>query len=66
MELCSIPDGAYVFRYIKFFGKKYNNIEINNSVDFTNFLLNEARVAVVPGIEFGLDKNIKYHTQHQL
>ena len=36
-----------------------NNIEINNSVDFTNFLLNEARVAVVPGIEFGLDKNIR-------
>ena len=58
---CSIPDGAfYVFPDISsFFGKKYNNIEINNSVDFTNFLLNEARVAVVPGIEFGLDKNIR-------
>ena len=58
---CSIPDGAfYVFPDISsFFGKKYKDIEINNSVDFTNFLLNEARVAVVPGIEFGSDKNIR-------
>ena len=58
---CSIPNGAfYVFPDISsFFGKRYKDIEINNSVDFTNFLLNEARVAVVPGIEFGLDKNIR-------
>ena len=58
---CSIPDGAfYVFPDISsFFGKKYKDIEINNSVDFTSFLLNEARVAVVPGIEFGSDKNIR-------
>ena len=58
---CSIPDGAfYVFPDISsFFGKRYKDIEINNSVDFTNFLLNEARVAVVPGIEFGSDKNIR-------
>ncbi len=58
---CSIPDGAfYVFPDISsFFGKSYNGKEIKNSVDFTNFLLDEALVAVVPGVEFGSDKNIR-------
>ena len=31
----------------------------SNSTDFTNFLLDEAKVAVVPGVEFGSDNNIR-------
>ncbi|MEL0080620.1 MAG: pyridoxal phosphate-dependent aminotransferase [bacterium] len=58
---CLVPDGAfYVFPDISYyFGKEYKNVKIENSVDFADFLLNEAKVAVVPGIEFGSDKNIR-------
>ena len=58
---CLVPDGAfYVFPDISYyFGKDYKNGKIENSVDFADFLLNEAKVAVVPGIEFGSDKNIR-------
>ena len=58
---CLVPDGAfYVFPDISYyFGKGYKNGKIENSVDFADFLLNEAKVAVVPGIEFGSDKNIR-------
>jgi aspartate aminotransferase len=58
---CLIPDGAfYVFPDISYyFGKEYKNGKIEKSVDFSAFLLNEAKVAVVPGIEFGSDKNIR-------
>ncbi len=58
---CFNPQGAfYTFPNIsKFFGKKYNGKEIINSIDFTEFLLEEAKVAVVPGAEFGSDKHIR-------
>lgn len=58
---CLVPDGAfYVFPDISYyFGKEYKTGKIENSVDFADFLLNEAKVAVVPGIEFGSDKNIR-------
>ena len=58
---CFNPQGAfYVFPNISyFFGKSCNGKQINNSVDFTEFLLEEAKVAVVPGIEFGSDKHIR-------
>ncbi len=58
---CFNPQGAfYVFPNISwFFGKKHAGKEIRNSVDFTDFLLGEAKVAVVPGIEFGADKYIR-------
>ncbi len=58
---CFNPQGAfYVFPNISwFFGKKYSRSEIRNSVDFTNFLLEEAKVAVVPGVEFGADDYVR-------
>jgi len=58
---CFNPQGAfYVFPNISyFFGKSCNGKQIKNSVDFTEFLLEEAKVAVVPGIEFGSDKHIR-------
>jgi aspartate aminotransferase len=58
---CFNPQGAfYVFPNIsRFYGKKHNGKEIKNSVDFTEFLLEEAKVAVVPGMEFGSDNHIR-------
>ena len=58
---CLNPQGAfYVFPNITgFFGKKYNGKEITNSLDFTEFLLVDAKVAVVPGLPFGSDNNIR-------
>ena len=58
---CFEPQGAfYVFPNVtSYYGKKYKNRNINNSVDFTEFLLEEAKVAVVPGVEFGADNYIR-------
>ncbi|HEY0788928.1 MAG TPA: pyridoxal phosphate-dependent aminotransferase [Thermoanaerobaculia bacterium] len=59
---CEPTDGAfYVFPSIRaFFGRK----GIANSTDFAAFLLEEARVAVVPGAAFGADEfmRISYAT----
>jgi aspartate aminotransferase len=54
---CTKPDGAfYVFPEIKgFFGKA----GIHDSTSFATFLLDEARVAVVPGIAFGNDECVR-------
>ena len=54
---CTDPDGAfYVFPEVKgFFGR--GGIEDSNS--FARYLLDEARVAVVPGIAFGNDDFIR-------
>ncbi|HEX3034086.1 MAG TPA: pyridoxal phosphate-dependent aminotransferase [Thermodesulfobacteriota bacterium] len=58
---CFNPQGAfYVFPNVsQLYGKKYNGKEIKTSVDFTEFLIEEAKVAVVPGIEFGADNYIR-------
>lgn len=54
---CNDPDGAfYVFPEIKaFFGRG----GIHDSNSFATYLLDEARVAVVPGIAFGNDDFIR-------
>lgn len=58
---CFDPQGAfYVFPNVSaFFGKGYDRGTIQNSVDFTQFLLEEAKVAVVPGAEFGADNYVR-------
>lgn len=58
---CYDPQGAfYVFPEISgFFGKEYEGGTISGSLDFTAFLLEQARVAVVPGIAFGMDNHIR-------
>lgn len=55
------PSGAfYVMMNIEnYFNKKINGNEIKNSLDFSNYLLDEAKVAVVPGIAFGLDSYVR-------
>ena len=58
---CFVPKGAfYVFPDISYyFGKSFKGKKIRNSIEFTDFLLDHAKVAVVPGIEFGSDKHIR-------
>lgn len=58
---CSNPAGAfYVFPKVKkLYGKAYNGKKIANSVDFSNLLLEEMKVAVVPGIGFGNDDYVR-------
>lgn len=54
---CGHPDGAfYVFPSVRaFYGKR----SIHDSTSFANFLLDEARVAVVPGAAFGNDDHVR-------
>ncbi len=54
---CLKPTGAfYVFPNISgFLGKGFENRRIDNSADLTDYLLDTARVAVVPGAEFGAE-----------
>lgn len=58
---CLKPDGAfYIFPSAeKFIGKKFGDGEINDSVALAEFLLNQAKVAVVPGVEFGMENYLR-------
>jgi len=58
---CVKPKGAfYVFPNVsKYYGTEYNGRKINNSMDFSMVLLEEANVAVVPGIAFGDDSFVR-------
>ena len=54
---CADPDGSfYVFPEVKAF---YGKGGIRDSNSFATFLLDEARVAVVPGIAFGSDDCVR-------
>jgi aspartate aminotransferase len=54
---CYNPIGAfYVFpNFSSYYGKSYQGKKISNSTELAAFLLDVARVAVVPGAEFGAD-----------
>ncbi|MGD0077556.1 MAG: pyridoxal phosphate-dependent aminotransferase [Sedimentisphaerales bacterium] len=58
---CTQPTGAfYCFPDVSaHFGKNKGGIEIKGSMDFAKALLEQANVAVVPGLPFGCDKNIR-------
>lgn len=58
---CVKPNGAfYVFPNIsKLLGKKYSNKTINTDVELCEYLLDNARIAVVPGSAFGLPGYIR-------
>lgn len=58
---CLEPEGAfYVFPNISgWYGKKWSGGRIEDSYDATKFLLEEARIAVVPGDPFGAPDNIR-------
>ena len=58
---CFKPKGAfYVFPNVSgLFGKKYGDRVINSATDFADYLLEEAKVAVVPGAGFGNDNYVR-------
>lgn len=58
---CEKPQGAfYLFPNISFyFGKSSGTNKIENSFDLAMYLLNEAKVAVVPGSSFGAEGYIR-------
>ncbi len=58
---CVNPKGAfYVFPNVSnFYGKEYKGKKIDNSLDFAMILLEEANIAVVPGVAFGDDDFIR-------
>jgi aspartate aminotransferase len=58
---CTQPTGAfYCFPDVSaHFGKTKGGIELKGSLDFARALLDQANVAVVPGLPFGCDKNIR-------
>lgn len=56
-----LPEGAfYLFPNVNgLLGKSTGDIEINNSTDLSMFLLEEGKVATVPGIAFGAEGFIR-------
>ncbi len=58
---CFDPQGAfYVFPNVSgYYGKEFEGKIIKDSLDFTEFILVEAKVAVVPGVAFGSDDHVR-------
>ena len=54
---CFTPKGAfYVFpNFSGLYGRSFEGKTIENSTDFADYLLGEAKVSIVPGIAFGAD-----------
>lgn len=59
---CVVPKGAfYVFpNFSAYYGKTFAGKKIANSMDLADYLLDEALVAVVPGVAFGADEFIRF------
>lgn len=58
---CIKPEGAFyvMVNISKLFNKKINNQIITDSLSFSNLLLEHEKVAVIPGIAFGVDNYIR-------
>ncbi len=58
---CFKPQGAfYVFPNVSgLFGRLYKGKKLESSAEVTEYLLESANVAVVPGIAFGSDAHIR-------
>ena len=59
---CVMPQGAfYVFpNFSAYYGRSVNGKKINDSVALADYLLEDALIAVVPGIAFGADDFIRF------
>jgi len=59
---CLIPKGTfYVFPNLSaYFGKKFNDKIIKNSVELSNYLLEYFYIATVPGAAFGNDNYLRF------
>lgn len=58
---CLRPQGAfYVFPNVSgLYGKHHAGTILRNSTEFTAYLLEVGRIAVVPGVEFGSDEHVR-------
>jgi aspartate aminotransferase len=58
---CGSPEGAfYVFPNVSaLYGKRHAAGVVSNSAQFSAYLLDQALIAVVPGVEFGSDAHIR-------
>jgi aspartate aminotransferase len=58
---CSIPDGAfYVFpRVKKLLERRYQGRRLSGSVELSDVMLDDFRIAVVPGLPFGADGHVR-------
>ena len=58
---CPEPTGAfYCFPDVsKHYGRTINSVKINGSMDFAGALLEQVNVALVPGLPFGCDNNVR-------
>lgn len=58
---CKKPEGAFyiMMNFTDYLGKTIEGQRIDSSLDFSNLLLEKAKVAVVPGIAFGDDKYVR-------
>ena len=58
---CTQPTGAfYCFPDVSaHYGRNINNADIKGSMDFAKALLEQANVALVPGLPFGCDNNVR-------
>jgi aspartate aminotransferase len=58
---CPEPTGAfYCFPDVsKHYGRTINSVKINGSMDFAGVLLEQVNVALVPGLPFGCDNNVR-------
>ncbi|MGO1470501.1 MAG: pyridoxal phosphate-dependent aminotransferase [Tissierella sp.] len=58
---CINPEGAFyvMVNFSKLLDKNIEGTIIKNSLDFSNLLLDKAKVAVVPGIAFGDDNYVR-------
>lgn len=59
---CKLPEGSFyiMVNFSELKGKTIQGIDIKNSVDFANLLLEKANVAVVPGVAFGDDNYVRF------
>jgi len=59
--VCAEPTGAfYCFPDVSsHYGRTINGAKINGSTDFAKALLEQANVALVPGLPFGCDNNVR-------
>ncbi len=59
--VCTEPTGAfYCFPDVSsHYGRNINGVKINGSMDFAKALLEQANVALVPGLPFGCDNNVR-------
>jgi aspartate aminotransferase len=66
--VCPPPDGAfYVFPDVSaFFGKRYQGTVIQNSADFSMYLLHEAHVSSVMGAAFGEPSCVRFSFANNL